>query len=280
MHIQTQQQCPYGHGKARIEAGESSPGTPKPLPKEDGKFTIDDIICPFQRVAYNEGVLKVDAEGNATNLPEVLKKYAGASWFMTGVANNAAKKLTHGNAWAAFKADDYNLQDLEDSSLDHTADTQILRNGFNQERLDKALGFSTDGERLTLGDLRRFQKSNLEEEPGKRGEIFGAAELALLVKVFGRVDANGTRFIRNKDFVTIFKDNKFPEDWSPPKAGSLNVVSTAMVVKEYFSSDTGIDGAAQISEAAPKASKQACPFLSGQPYDMAEAAKQHSDKLP
>lgn len=279
MYIQTQQ-CPYGHGNARFETGDSSPGTPGPLPKDDGRFTIDDIICPFQRVAYNEGVLKVDAEGNATNLPEVLKKYAGASWFMTGVANNAAKKLTHGNAWAAFKADDYNLQDLEESTLDHTADTQILRNGFNQQRLDKALSFSSDGERLTLSDLRRFQKSNLEEEPGKRGEIFGAAELALLVKVFGRVDANGTRFIRNKDFVTIFKDNKFPEDWSPPKAGSLDVISTALVVKEYFSSDTGIDGAAQLNEAAPKPTKQVCPFLTGQPYDVAEAAKQHSDKLP
>ena len=257
----------------------------KPVPpSEDGKFTIDDIICPFQRVAYNEGVLKVDENGNATNLPEVLKEYAGAGWGLTKVANHAAKRLsTDGSHWQALWADSYNLQDLEGSSLDHKADTQILRGGFNQERLDKALGFSSDGERLTLEDLRRFQKSNLEEEPGRHGEIFGAAELALLVKVFGRTDGTGTKFISNKDFTTIFKDNKWPEGWEPPKAGSTNFLTVAQSVNEYFSMDDKIGETkeAVAAEAAPAQgnAKQACPFLSGQPFDLAEAAKQHSDKL-
>lgn len=255
------------------------PKNPVP-PSQDGKFTIDDIICPFQRVAYNEGVLKVDADGNATNLPEVLKKYAGASGVMTGIANHAAKKLTAGSDWKAFWADSYNLQDLEGSTLDHSADTHILRGGFNQDRLDKALSFSSDGERLTLSDLRRFQKANLEEEPGKRGEIFGAAELALLVKVFGRTDGEGNRFMKNDDFVRIFKDNKWPEDWHPPEAGSLNVFSTVKAVREYFAADS-TTGVAEMTaaEQAPKKSGGSCPFITGQPYDIGEAAKHHSDKL-
>jgi len=253
-------------------------GEEKPLPpSEDGKFTIDDIICPFQRVAYNEGALKVDENGNATNLPEVLKEFAGASWAMTGIANHAAKKLTTGGNWSAIWADSYNLQDLEHSSLDHKADTRILRGGFNQERLDEALSYSSDGERMTLGDLRRFQKANVAEEPGKRDEFIGAAEMALLVKVFGRTDAEGVKFIRNKDLVRIYKDNKWPEDWTPPKAGSLNFISTGLSINEYFSSD----GEAEAVAAAQKAEKKSgvCPFLTGQPYDMAEAAKQHNDKL-
>lgn len=249
-------------------------------PKDDGVFTIDDIICPFQRVAYNEGALKVDSEGNTSNLPEVLKKYAGASSFMTAVAHHAAKKLTAGNDWNAFWADSYNLQDLEGGSLDHDADTQILRGGFHQERLDRALSFSSDGQRLTFADLRRFQNANLEEEPGQRGKIFGAAELALLVKVFGRTDGEGTRFMRNDDFVRIFKDNKWPEDWQPPAPGSLNVFSTALAVREYFAADS--DGA--IAEAAtlnqgPQKLSGGCPFIQGQAFDIGEAAKHHSDKL-
>ena len=281
------QQCPYGHGSNRaidsLPRTEQSEQPQNPVPpSEDGKFTIDDIICPFQRTAYNEGALKVDENGKATNLPEVLKKFAGASGTMTVIANHAAKKLTSGGNWSAIWADSYNLQDLENSSLDHDADTQILRGGFNQERLDKALSFSSDGERLTLADLRRFQKSNLEEEPGKNGEIFGAAEFALLVKVFGRSDAEGTRFIRNKDFVSLFKDNKWPEDWQPPKAGSLNVFSTAAAVREYFAADDDMaaEEIAAMQQPEVKKGAGACPFLTGQSFDMAEAAKKHSEMLP
>lgn len=261
-------------------------GQAAPHPKDDGKFTIDDIICPFQRTAYNEGVLKVDDEGNVTNLPEVLKEFAGASWAMTGIANHAAKKLSADDSnWDAMWADSYNMQDLADSGLDHDADTQILRNGFSQERLDRALSFSADGERLTLEDLKTFQEANLKEEPGKNGKIFGGAEFALLVKTFGRTDGMGTKFIKNKDFVSIFKDNKWPEGWTPPAKGSLSIFSTGLAVKEYFSTDARADSqeSTEVTNASEggqaQKSKGVCPFLQGQPYDMAEAAKQHSDKL-
>lgn len=226
--------CPY-HAAKRPPA--KPPEAPKENPAQDGKFTIDDIICPFQRVAFNEGVLKADADGNVTNLPEVLKKYAGANFIMTGVANHAAKKLTAGGDWAAFQADHYNLQDLQGSTLDHKADTQILRGGFNQERLDKALSFSKDGERLTVNDLRAFQKANLEEEPGKHGEIFGGAEFALLVKVFGSTGDDGVKYMKTDDFVRLYRDNKFPEGWQPPAPGSLGVWSTGKAVSNYFKAE-------------------------------------------
>ena len=250
-----------------------------PAPSEDGRFTIDDIICPFQRAAFNEGVLKADAEGNVTNLKEVLQKYAGASWFMAGVAVHAAKKLTAGNDWAAFTANSYNLQDLEGSSLDHLADTRILRGGFHAERLEKALSFSSDGERLTLADLRAFQEANLAEEPGRKGEMFGAAEFALLVKVFGRIDGEGTKFIRNDDLVTLYRDARWPRDWEPPKRGSLNLFSTVGAVSEYLSDKNEPTRAEGPSSQPAKAASGSCPFLSGRPFDMDEAARQHRDKL-
>lgn len=275
MNVKTQG-CPYHTPQARVSA--PSP-EPKVAPKDDGKFTIDDIICPFQRVAYNEGVLEVDADGNVSNLKEVLKDYAGAGFAITQVAHHAAKKLTAKTDLGAFRADTYNLQDLEGSSLDHNADTQILRGGFNQERLDKALSFSSDGERLTLSDLRRFQESNLAEEPGNSGKYFGAAEFALLVKVFGRQSADGSKFLRNKDFVTIFRDAKWPEGWEPPKPGSLGFISTGFAVKEYFS-----DGVASVAAAEavdqPKKSGGVCPFLSGGKLDAETAVQQHAEMLP
>lgn len=277
------QVCPLGHGSSRAVDSLPRPAEEEAvLPKDDGKFTIDDIICPFHRTAFNEGVYDVDAEGNVTNLPEVLKEFAGASWVMNKVATHAAKKLsTDGDNWEAFKADSFNLQDLAGSDLDHTGDSQILRNGFNQERLDKALSFSSDGERLTLADLREFQKANVAEEPGRRGEIVGGAEFSLLVKVFGRTDGEGTKFIRNEDMVSLYKHNKWPEGWEKPKAGSLNVLSTALAVKEYFSTDSGGEEVAAAAAAGGDVKKSGggCPFLNGQSFDMAEAAKQHADKL-
>jgi hypothetical protein len=243
MHIQNQpKQTPIARGNTPSQ----------PSPQEDGKFTIDDIICPFQRAAYNEGELKADAEGNVTNLPEVLRKFAGASRVMTAVAHQAAKKMTHGGEIAAWKADGYNLQSLAGSHLDHTGDTQILRGGFNEDRLKRALSFSSDGENLTLGDLRSYQQANLEEEPGRRGEIFGGAEFALLVKVFGQTGDDGTKYIRNQDFVRLYRDAKWPEGWQPPDANSMNVWSTAKDVIGYFGDDN-----------AKGPSKGGCPFHQG-----------------
>jgi hypothetical protein len=277
MNIKTHTQTPPSNRALDLLP---NPEQQKPNPETDGVFTIDDIICPFLRTAYNEGALKADADGNATNLSDVLKEQAGASWAMTGIANHAAKKLSANGNWEAFKADSFNLQDLAGSSLDHTADTQILRGGFNQERLDRAVGFSSDGERLTLSDLRRLQKANLEEEPGKRGEVFGGAEFALIVKTFGRTDGEGEKFIKNSDFVRLFKDNKWPEGWEPPKPGSLNLWSTGVAVTEYFSSGEEASAVSEMGGAQEtKKGAAACPFLSGQPYDMAEAAKHHNDKL-
>lgn len=259
---------------------EVPPGPPAAkAPSEDGRFTIDDIICPFQRAAFNEGVLKADADGNVTNLKEVLQKYAGASWLMAGIAVHAAKKLTAGSDWAAFQANSYNLQDLEGSSLDHLADSQILRGGFHADRLEKALSFSSDGKRLTLADLRAFQQENLAEEPGRNSETFGAAEFALLVKVFGRIDGAGTKFIRNQDLVTLYRDAKWPQDWEPPKPGSLNLLSTVGAVSEYLSDKNEPTREQGLSSQTTKGSSGSCPFLSGRPFDVEEAAKQHRDKL-
>ena len=50
-----------------------------------------------------------------------------------------------------------------------------------------------------------------------------------------------------------------------------------MAVKEYFSSGQEVSEVAGSQET--KKGKAACPFLSGQPYDVSEAAAHHADKL-
>lgn len=172
--------------------------------------------------------------------------------------------------------DTFNLRNLRGSNLDHNADSQILRNGFNGERLDLALSFSEDGERLTLADLGRFQQHLLGEEPGGKGKFVGGAEFSAVVEVFGRSDGLGQRFISNADFVSLFRDNKFPEGWETSARDKTGFFDVGAAAVEFFRDHPG-DAAA--SPAAAKPGAGVCPFMHGQPFDIAEAAKQHADKL-
>lgn len=256
--------CPYAprHAIASPTVTEdSTPATP---------FSIDEVLCPVLKTGVREGRIKVDAEGNASGLEGYLKDDLGISWGLRKVAVRGAKGAT-GSQGA--KGDTFNLRNLRGSNLDHNADSQILRNGFSQERLDLALSFSADGERLTLSDLGRFQQHLLQEEPGGKGKFVGGVEFSAVVEVFGRTDGQGRRFIKNDDFISLFRDNRFPEGWEAShkdKTGFLDVGAAAI---EFFRDHPG-EAAGQA-----KPEKGVCPFKHGQPFDIAEAARQHADKL-
>lgn len=259
--------CPYGH-KAPQQA-------------DNKPFDIDEIPCPVLKTGVREGRLQVDEYGNCTGLNDFLKDDIGAKYMLRKVAVLGANRTSADGVWDALTSDSFNLRALKGSNLDHNADSQILRNGFSQERLDKALTFSSDGERLTLKDLRRYQEALLEEEPGQRGEIFGGAEFSLVVEVFGRTDAEGNRFIMNKDFVRLFKENRFPEDWTA-RPGSLGFYQAGSAMAEFFADgssdqDPGVTAALSTQEA--KKGAAACPFMQGQTVDPAEAARHHADQL-
>jgi hypothetical protein len=267
---QPQGKCPYAHlhGGAKAEA---PPTVPNPDPAT-GAFSIDEVMCPILKTGVREGRIVVDAEGNATGVNSYLKDDLKIAWGLRQVFVKGGKNATDsGDA----PGDTINLRNLRGSNLDHTADSQILRDGFNQERLDFALSFSADGERLTLADLGKFQQQLLREEPGLKGKFVGGMEYAAVVSVFGRTDGHGQRFITNSDFVSLFRDNKFPEGWDSAGQDTTGFWDLGGAAVEFFRDHPGDP----VGPQAAAKSGGVCPFKQGQQFDMAEAAKQHADKL-
>ena len=269
--------CPFAHmhatgaaapanaTAANTEAAEVKPAEP---------FSIDEVLCPVLKTGVREGRLQVDAEGNATGLEAYLKDDLGIAWALRKVAVRGAKGASDR---ADAEGDTFNLRNLRGSNLDHNADSQILRNGFSQERLDLALSFSSDGEKLTLADLGKFQQHLLGEEPGGKGKFVGGVEFSAVVEVFGRTDGEGRRFIKNEDFVSLFRDNRFPEGWEASQKDKTGFFDVGAAAVEFFRDHPGDPATSQASQAKPV--DGVCPFKHGQPFDMAEAAKQHADKL-
>ena len=268
--------CPFAHLHA---AGAAKPATPEGAatipnpPKATGDFSIDEVMCPVLKTGVREGRITVDAEGNATGLNSYLKDDLNIAWGLRQLFVKGGKSASdRGDA----EGDTINLRNLRGSNLDHAADSQILRQGFSQERLDLAVSYSADGERLTLADLGKFQQHLLGEEPGLKGKFVGGMEYAAVVSVFGRIDDSGKRYITISDFNSLFRDNKFPEGWESQthdKTGFWDVGSAAV---EFFRDHPG-----DPSAASPQSAKSGgvCPFKHGQDFDMGDAAKHHADKL-
>lgn len=276
IHANSTGKCPYAHlHGAAAKSGDAAPTAeaatiPNP-PKASGEFSIDEVMCPVLKTGVREGRIKVDAEGNATGLSSYLKDDLNVAWGLRQLFVKGGKRASDRSG---AEGDTINLRNLRGSNLDHAADSQILRQGFSQERLDLALSFSSDGERLTLADLGKFQQHLLGEEPGLKGKFVGGMEYAAVVSVFGRIDDNGKRYISVSDFVSLFRDNKFPEGWenrAHDKTGFWDVGAAAV---EFFRDHPGDPTSAQAAK-----SGGVCPFKQGQEFDLAEAAKHHADKL-
>jgi hypothetical protein len=279
MQIQSQAaaRCPFAHRRAESAPAAPPPTVPNP-PKATDEFSIDEVMCPVLKTGVREGRLQVDAEGNATGLNAYLRDDLKVGWALRQVFVKGGKSASDSSA---AEGDTINLRNLRGSSLDHTADSQILRDGFSQERMDLALSFSADGERLTLADLGKFQQHLLGEEPGLKGKLVGGMEFAAVVSVFGRTDALGQRYISNADFVSLFRDNKFPADWESRQVDKTGLWDVGAAAVEFFRDHPGEAHSAMANQ-LPGASPSAggvCPFKHGQQFDLAEAARAHADKL-
>jgi hypothetical protein len=265
--------CPYAHLHNQGRAGVVAPPIRENPPKATGDFSIDEVMCPVLKTGVREGRITVDAEGNATGLNAYLREDLKVGWALRQVFVKGGKSATDRSG---AEGDTINLRNLRGSSLDHTADSQILRDGFSQERLNLALSFSADGERLTLADLGKFQQHLLGEEPGLKGKFVGGMEYAAVVSVFGRTDALGQRFISNADFVSLFRDNKFPADWESRVIDTTGLWDVGAAAVEFFRDHPG-DPQPRAEAAAKPAG--VCPFKHGQQFDLAEAARVHADHL-
>lgn len=211
----------------------------------------ESIPCPVLRTLVNEDKLTPNADGfvKIDQLRSALKDIGIRGAALQGLAFGA-KNVEAGSFLKALRTSEFSLYKLAGSDLDHAADTQVLRGGFNQERLDRLLAFSSDGENLTLQDLSRAQKEQFQEEaPGGRGAALGVAELAAVLLVFGKKNAAGVKALRNEDVSSLYKDAKLPEGFAPEKVGALELVSATakLAYHHHFSTpgraQTGLDKA-------------------------------------
>ena len=281
--------------------------TPAPAPKTDtaapapyhdplvDKFgeQATTIPCPFWKVMLNSGIVHPDAQGNIsiddmrTALSDVGAKTGLRETAILGVKNVLAPMMGVHGMLATMNMDHINVFDLRKSPLMHTGDSGILRDGFNQQRLDRLLSFSSDGDRVTLADLAAANKDQVAKDPGDHGHTLGTAEYTLLITAFGFQDENGDKYLSKQDLTTIYKDCKFPEgwekrDWGAIRAG-LNVAEFVKDQKNDTSHPSTTGATAEVAGAGANSSSKVsggCPFLQGKPFTAEEAVQQHADKLP
>ena len=55
-----------------------------------------------------------------------------------------------------------------------------------------------------------------KEDPGLRGRVTGQAEFGIVMEVFGRHAADGSRYFTIDDAKSLFVDGKIPGSWNPP----------------------------------------------------------------
>lgn len=183
------------------------------------------IPCPALAGMFNSGLLKVEKDGTV-KIPDLERALS-----QIGPGATLRKVLTNG----ADKTDpiegQFNLFKLNGSNLDHTGSSGIRQDGVHPERFEKLMSFSKDGERLTRKDLADAAEAFAKEDPGLRGRVTQQAEMSLVLEVFGRTAADGTRYFTREDAKQLFVNGQIPSSWSPPavpgKVGLGDVLGSA-----------------------------------------------------
>lgn len=192
----------------------------------------DTIPCPVLRTLVNEGYLSVDQNGMVSiwQLRSALKKI-GVGFLPRQALALAAKTAEATGFLSGLAASEFNIYHLAGGSLDHTGDTQILRGGYQQARMDRLKGYSSDGVTITLSDMARAQKDQVRDEPGEKGHRVGGFELTALLTLFGHENADGELYLTLDELVTLYRDNKFPADWDRRGVGIWKLGAEA---REFF----------------------------------------------
>jgi len=237
---------------AKIGQGPSTPAMTFQDPMVDklGNAEAKTIHCPVIRTLINEDLITPDENGlvNTEQLNDALKSIGvGLLPRKALVAGVPKVEENKGLLSRLFNRSEqhFNVYDLFNGPIDHKADTQSLRGGFNQERFDLLKSFSADGESMTIADLDRAQEFYLTEEPGLRGSVIGKAELTALLLVFGKPNADGDRALSFDALESLFKENELPEGFEPQNVGMLKLLG-GMANMAFTNNSTTATGRSQM----------------------------------
>lgn len=192
-------ECPHRTGAEKAEAAKKIP-------------------CPALSAMFTSDMLPVAADGKVqiADLDKALTEL--------GLSRGVRALLTHGAETVDPAKGEFDLFNLNGSSLDHTGSSGIRQNGVHPERFELLTKFSKDGKTLTPSDLADAAKHFAKENPGARGAITQIAEMAILLETFGQRDDKGRPFFAIDDLKKLWVDGELPNTWQRPALpGSVRV---------------------------------------------------------
>lgn len=260
---------------------------------------FNQIPCPVLRTLVKEELIKVGPDGQV-DLAELQRalKGVGASQLVSTFLVKGGHDASPVKPELLLNADrkELDIYRLRGSSLDHTGDTQILRNpdrAYSEEQLQAVLALSRDGKTITLEDLALANKLSVDAEPGGlRATVLGMAELAALLLVFGKRNDAGVKALKKEHLVSLYRDNLLPEGFEAGKVGVLDVVGALakMAFQRMFTIGGRAQAALELATDKPRMLNETgidgirlavCPAqmkASSPPVSQAEVAKLHEQQ--
>ncbi len=181
-----------------------------PFSAEEKAALAKKIPCPALAGMFQAGLLKTEKDGTV-KIPDLERALS-----QIGPSSTVRKVLTNGADKTDSIPGQFNLFKLNGSNLDHTGSTGIRSNGVHPERFDVLKSFSKDGKTLTPKDMADANEHFAKEDPGFRGRVTGQTEFAIVMEVFGRRAADGSRYFTLDDAKSLFVDGQIPGSWEPP----------------------------------------------------------------
>ena len=193
------------------------------------------VLCPNLRTGIRMGLLNPDAEGwvKAEEMRSFLE-YIGL------FAHSRVQNILISTAISApedKKSNHINITAFKNTFLDHGSSSGILNNsvGFDSERLALLKGFADPCGRIMKKDLalaaNKFHQCPHQFKSFKGTNIW-AFEVAGLLEIYGRKDAHGEMYFTVEDIDSLWRENRFPDGWLPPKKSFFSSFSA---FKKYFS---------------------------------------------
>lgn len=192
---------------------------------------FNQILCPNLRIGVRMGFLNPDEFGWVRSIElRAFLEYLGVRK-SSGIANLLI--LAGEEASTPTRKDFTNIIMFRDSRLDHKSSSGILNTpeGFSESRLSLLKRYAGTDDRLTVKTsspaINHFHQCP-HLEMSVRGTHIHSLEMAIIIEFYGRTDKGSIeKYLTQNDIDSIWRDNKFPEGWTPPdspKYGTLESI--------------------------------------------------------
>lgn len=204
-----------------------------PQPPPDTKTEVTSV-CPVVNALSHARWLapRTDGKTGLWSLFTAIRRL-GVSW---GVALSIVGVAPMANGWRRLLGNLFRLRvdirKMNEGPFDHDADTGVLHDGtFNEAEFRRLIGFSSDGESLSVSDVARLIAADYTRQPSRIGRFMSCVEFAVLLRVFGEEPvALGQPALRIPiaTLQALYREERSPSSWRPTRRTSLIPVLVLM----------------------------------------------------